>query len=180
MEILDAYVTGGPDRQAVLDIFEGEWSSKMPDDSGLVSTPGPAALFEDGRIDWLSRQIGGFAGKKVLELGPLEAGHTYMMHNGGADSIVAVEANSRSYLKSLCIKEIFDLHRARFVYADAAAYMAQEQGEYDLCVASGILYHMTKPVEFLEDIARMSQTALHLDPLLRSVVESQFSHVAAI
>jgi hypothetical protein len=158
MEILDAYVTSGPNPQTVLDIFKDEWSSKMPDGSGLRSTPGPAALFEDGRIDWLSGVIGGFQDKKILELGPLEAGHTYMMHKGGAKSITAIEANSRSYLKCLCVKEIFGLDRAGFVYADAQVYTSECTEDFDLCVASGILYHMTQPVEFIKNIARMSKT----------------------
>jgi hypothetical protein len=158
MEILDAYVDTGPNPQAIINIFNGEWSSKMPGKSGLTSLPGTAALFEDNRIDWLSSVIGGFQNKKILELGPLEAGHTYMMHNAGAKSITAIEANSRSYLKCLCIKEIFGLDRAKFVYADAMAYTAESSEQFDLCVASGILYHMIQPVEFIEHIARMSKT----------------------
>ncbi|MEF2074020.1 class I SAM-dependent methyltransferase [Consotaella aegiceratis] len=158
MEILDAYIDRAPDPQTILDIFTNEWSSKMPVESGLIATPGPAALFEDGRIDWLSKTIGGFANKRILELGPLEAGHTYMMHNGGAASITAIEANSRSYLKCLCIQQIFNLNRASFLYADAMAYADQCNEEFDLCVASGILYHMTAPVDFIRQIGRMSKT----------------------
>ena len=158
MDILDAYITQGPTPQTVLDIFQGEWSSKMPASSGLTTTPGPAALFEDARIDWLSQTIGGFSDKTVLELGPLEAGHTYMMHNGGARSLVVVEANSRSYLKCLCIQQIFELNRAKFLYADAMHYAAETTENFDVCVASGILYHMTSPVEFIANVARMSKT----------------------
>lgn len=158
MEILDAYVDTGPNPQAIIDIFNGEWSSKMPGKSGLTSLPGTAALFEDSRIDWLSSVIDGFQGKNILELGPLEAGHTYMMHNGGAKSMTVIEANSRSYLKCLCIKEIFGLKRADFIYADVMAYMRESSEQFDLCVASGILYHMTQPVEFIQNVARMSKT----------------------
>src|SRR4029078_11707063 len=106
----------------MVDVFKGEWSSKFPARSGLISTPGHAALFEDARIQWLSDSIGGFSGKRVLELGPVETGHTYMMHEGGAKSITAVEANSRSLLKCLCVKEVFNLDRAQFLYGDALAY----------------------------------------------------------
>lgn len=158
MDILDAYVTTAPSSQNVIDIFKDEWSSKFPLSSGVTATPGNAALFEDARIDWLSNTIGGFAGKSILELGPLEAAHTYMMHQAGAKSIVAVEANSRSYLKCLCVKEIFDLSRARFLYGDAMTYLSETSERFDVCVASGILYHMTHPIEFLRNIARVSDT----------------------
>ncbi|WP_339834366.1 class I SAM-dependent methyltransferase [uncultured Parvibaculum sp.] len=158
MEILDAYVTTPPDPQAVIDIFNGEWSSMMPEESGLVSTPGTAALFADARISWLADRIGGFDGKNILELGPLEAGHTFMMHNGNARAITAIESNSRSFLKCLCIKEIFNLHRAQFLYADALEYAAGADESFDLCVASGILYHMTHPIDLLQNLTRLSST----------------------
>jgi hypothetical protein len=54
MDILEAYVTAAPSDQAVIDIFDGQWSSKMPAGLGLASRPGNAALFEDARITWLS------------------------------------------------------------------------------------------------------------------------------
>ncbi|RWL82741.1 MAG: class I SAM-dependent methyltransferase [Mesorhizobium sp.] len=158
MDILDAYVTTAPSAQNVIDIFRDEWSSKFPTDTGVMATPGSAALFEDPRIEWLSNTIGGFAGKNILELGPLEAGHTYMMHGAGAKSIVAIEANSRSYLKCLCVKEIFNLNRAQFRYGDAMRYLSETSERFDVCVASGILYHMVDPVEFLRNIARVSDT----------------------
>ncbi len=171
MEILDAYTTQGPDPQTVLDIFKGEWSSKMPVGSGLTSAPGPAGLFEDGRIDWLSQTIGGFDGKKILELGPLEAAHTYMMHQAGAGSIVGIEANSRAYLKCLCIQQIFGLDRAKFLYADAMKYTVETEEKFDLCVASGILYHMSDPVQFINNVAlRSNQIYLwthYYDEILR-------------
>ncbi|RUU91868.1 MAG: class I SAM-dependent methyltransferase [Mesorhizobium sp.] len=158
MDILDAYVATSPSAQNAVDIFKDEWSSKFPASAGATTTPGSAALFEDPRIDWLSKTIGGFGSKRILELGPLEAGHTYMMHEAGAESILAVEANSRSYLKCLCVKEIFDLSRARFLYGDAMKYLSETSERFDVCVASGILYHMTHPIEFLGNIARVSDT----------------------
>jgi hypothetical protein len=158
MNILDAYVTAAPSDQAVIDIFKGEWSSKFPAKSDIITTPGTAMLFQDPRITWLSSLIGGFENKKILELGPLEAGHTYMMHEGGARSIISVEANSRSFLKCLCVKEILNLNRTRFLYGDAVEYMATCKEKFDLCVASGILYHMNRPIEFLRDIGRASNT----------------------
>ncbi|MES0204181.1 class I SAM-dependent methyltransferase [Mesorhizobium sp. LNHC209A00] len=156
MDILDAYVATAPNAQNVVDIFKDEWSSKFPTTAGATTSPGSAALFEDARIDWLSKTIGGFAGKRILELGPLEAGHTYMMHQAGAEAILAVEANSRSYLKCLCVKEMFDLSRARFLYGDAMKYLEETSERFDVCLASGILYHMTDPIEFLRNIARVS------------------------
>ena len=84
MNILDAYIIKAPNSQNMLDIFSGEWSSRLPAGSNLVTSPGHAALFDDPRIDWAAEILGGFAGKTCLELGPLEGGHSYMMQKMGA------------------------------------------------------------------------------------------------
>ena len=57
---------------------------------------GSSALFDDIRIKWLEAQLGSFAGQRVLDLGPLEGGHTCMMENAGA-SVVAIEGNQRPF-----------------------------------------------------------------------------------
>lgn len=153
LQVLKSYATAAPSRQSVIDIFKGEWSSTFPASTGLIATPGGSKLFEDDRITWLAELVRGFDGKKILELGSLEAGHTYMMHERGAKSVTAIEANSRSYLKCLCVKELFDLHRAHFLYGDAMAYTESCSERFDLCVASGILYHVRQPVEFLHSLS---------------------------
>lgn len=180
MEILDAYVATAPSAQNVVDIFKGEWSSRLPQGSGLFTSPATANLFDDARIKWVDENIGGFLGRSVLELGPLEAGHTYMMHAAGANSILAVESNSRAFLKCLCVKEIFNLYRAKFIYGDALEFAADAKGSFDICVASGILYHMVKPLEFIESITKLSN-ALFIwthyydhEIISRSAIKRQF------
>ena len=153
MDVKDFYVKGGPSPQAIVNIFAGEWSSNFPESSGVKTTPGGANLFDDARITWLSEKISGFGGLRILELGPLEAGHTYMMHERGAKSITSVEANMRSYMKCLCTKEIFGLERAHFLLGEAIAYTSASTQTFDLCVASGILYHMQSPIELLSNIS---------------------------
>lgn len=158
MDVLDQYVKSAPSNQSVVDIFRGEWSSKLPPELRAISTPGTAALFEDRRIDWLSTQIGGFRDKTILELGPLEAGHTYMMHKAGSKRIVAIEANTRSYLKCLCIREISNMDGVDFKLGDAAEFMRTCTETFDVCVASGILYHVLDPISFIGLLARMSRS----------------------
>lgn len=158
MHILDQYVLAAPTKQAIIDIFDGEWSSRLPAESGLVARPGTAVLFADPRIAWLSRRVGGFSGKRILELGPLEAGHTYMLHQGGAREIVAIEGNTRAFLKCLCIKELFGLERAHFLLGEIEAYLCDTQDRFELCVASGVLYHMKDPARFLQNVGRVSDT----------------------
>jgi len=156
MNILDAYITKEPSSQNILDIFSGEWSSRLPAGNNLVTAPGQAALFEDARIDWTAEMLGDFTGKTCLELGPLEGGHSYMMQKKGAKKIIAIEANSRAFLKCLCIKEIFELDKVEFKLGDFMPFLANDKSKYDLVFASGVLYHMEKPIELLRLISMVS------------------------
>ena len=152
-QILDQYVTTAPSQQAALDIFEGEWASMLPAPFTALRA-GSAGLFGDPRVAWGMQVLGGVDGKTVLELGPLEAGHTYMLEQGGAASIIAVEANTRAYLKCLIVKEVLGLQRARFLCGDFVEYLRAVQGTFDVCLASGVLYHMRDPVELIALLAR--------------------------
>ncbi len=155
---LSDFASETPSDQAIVDIFQGEWSSAFPSGSGLVTKPGHAALFSDHRIDAAEKYLGTFEGKSVCELGPLEGGHTYMMHRRGAKSIDAVEANKEAFLKCLCVKEIFGLSRTRFLLGDAIKFLETTPKAYDVVFASGILYHMVDPTRLLRAITEKSDS----------------------
>ncbi len=153
--ILDAYVTLPPSPQHALDIFAGEWASKLPPPLDHL-TAGSALLFDDARVEWAIERLGGVAGKRVLELGPLEGGHTYMLDRAGAAEVLAIEGNRRAYLKCLVVKELLGLRAARFVCGDFTAYLREPDRRFDVAFASGVLYHMVTPVELLASLAKVS------------------------
>jgi hypothetical protein len=142
--ILDLYSNNEPTPQSTIDIFKDEWSSKLPD--GLSA--GSADLFNVDRVMWPQTRFD-FSGKSVLELGPLEGGQTYALHNLGASIITAVEGNSRAFLKCLIVKELLALHRAHFLYGDIIKYLETTNSSFDIIFASGVLYHMTEPLKLL-------------------------------
>jgi len=157
--ILDEYVTTLPTAQNALDIFRAEWTSHLPpESSGLVA--GKMPLFQDARITWAINQLGGVEGCRVLELGPLEAGHTYMLEKMGASSVLAIESNTRAYLKCLIIKEVLNLQRAKFLLGDFITYLQQTTEQFDVCIASGVLYHMREPVELLYLLSKVSKKVM--------------------
>ena len=78
-------------------------------------------------------------GRTVLELGPLEAGHSYLLERLGAAEIVGIEANTRAYLRCLVVKEILGLGRARFLCGEFVSYLRTSDRRFDLAVASGVL-----------------------------------------
>ena len=83
--ILDQYVREAPAPQHALDIFKGDWWSSLPGELSRLQA-GQLPLFDDSRIHWAIEALGGVSGKRVLELGPLEGGHTYLLERAGAQS----------------------------------------------------------------------------------------------
>src|SRR5450432_4710677 len=159
MEITERYVAGAPKDQNAIDLFAGEWSSRFPANRPEL-TGGPAGLYEDERVLWAVEQLGGLKEKRVLELGPLEAGHSYMAEQLGAASVLAIEANTRAYFKCLIAKEIFGLRHTRFMLGDFSEYLRGSPvgPKFDVCIASGVLYHMRDPIALLEGIARHAES----------------------
>lgn len=155
--ILDSYLTTAPSPQNAVDIFAGEWSSTLPAPLTHVKA-GDVPLFKDDRVDWALDALGGVSGRTVLELGPLEGGHTYMLLNAGA-TVTAIEAQTRAYLKCLIAKELLGMTGARFLLGDFMAHLRDRPEHVDVCFAAGVLYHMRDPVE---TIALLGEVADHL------------------
>lgn len=132
--------------------FEGEWSSAVP---GLPS--GKAGLFDDGRIKWFEERLGGFAGRRVLELGPLEGGHTHMMTKRGAQ-VLAIESNRGAWIRCVVAKDALCMSGATFLLGDFRKYLEARPEHFDFVLASGVLYHMTDPVQMLENLAEIGQS----------------------
>lgn len=145
--ILDLYFTSSPSPQNALDIFKNEWSSKLPNDLEKFKA-GNSQLFDDDRIKWLISELGDVKDKTILELGPLEGGHTYMLEKNGA-AILAIEGNSKAFLKCLITKELLGLKKSRFLCGNFTEYLKTSKEKFDVCIASGVLYHMINPIELL-------------------------------
>lgn len=143
----DQFETRLPSVRNGLDIFKGKWISKVP-----CFGYGEAAVFEDGRLSLFDEAIGGFAGKRVIELGPLDGAHTFMMSAMGAAQILSIEANKDAFLRCLVLKEAFNIN-ARFLCGDFEKYLLARPPRVDVILASGVLYHMTQPLKLIEAMA---------------------------
>ena len=151
--ITDRYVREPPSAQTAIDLFDDTWTSSLPPRLGLHA--GSLPTFNDTRIKALLTHLDSIKGFKILELGPMEGGHTYMLHEAGA-SITAIESSSRSYLKCLVVKEILHLNRAHFHLGDFLPYLDTTRDRFDLVMASGVLYHTIDPLHLLEQIAKIT------------------------
>ncbi len=147
-KIEDRLILKNPTPQTALDIFKGTWLSSFPGEYSQYKA-GHIPLFDDSRIPESTKFLGPIEGKKFLDLGPLEGGQAYVLEKMGAQSVVSIEANSILYLKCLVAKEILGMQRVRFLCGDVVEFLKTTSEHFDICIASGILYHMTNPVELL-------------------------------
>ena len=135
-----------PNDHNSFDLFEGCWSTEIPNTYNTGGFKG----FNDERITWLLEEIGAIEGKSVLEFGPLEGGHTYMLEKAGAE-VTSIEGNHGAFLRCLTVKNFLGL-RSKFVLGDFSK-IDLSNSSFQLVVACGVLYHMADPVSLLKSIA---------------------------
>ena len=149
--IHDQFSNEFPSKSNAISIFSNEWASLLPRyGAGVIP------LFEDQRLHNIINMAGGLLDKKCLELGPLEGGHTYMMHNAGAPQITSIEANQRAFLKCLITKYLYD-YNANLILGDLSKYIEKCNVQYDFTCMLGILYHMENPFETIKNVTRISR-----------------------
>ena len=148
--IFDHYVTDVPSLQNAVDAIAG-WNHAFPPETGIRA--GHVHLYNDDRIRWCLEETGSIEGWRVLELGPLEGMHTYMLAQAGAGHVDAVEANTLAYLRCLVTQQVMKFGNATFLLGDFVKWMEADR-RYDLVLASGVLYHSADPIRLIELIAR--------------------------
>ncbi|MEL6217565.1 MAG: class I SAM-dependent methyltransferase [Pseudomonadota bacterium] len=149
-DLFDRYVEGPPSSQNAVDALPG-WCTALPKETGAVA--GALTLTQDNRIIWMLEALGSIDGWHILELGPLDGGHTAMLHGAGAGRIDAVEANKLAFLRCLVSKNLLGLDRATFHLGDVTQGLGSADKQFDLIVASGILYHLSDPGALLTALA---------------------------
>lgn len=113
----------------------------------------------DSRVPLAARYLGAdarFDDMEILELGPLEAGHSYSLEQLGAN-VAAVEANCEAYLKCLIVKELLGLKRVKFLLGDFCGFLQETDKTFDIIFASGVLYHMTEPLKLIELMSKRTK-----------------------
>lgn len=143
-----------PDHQNALDMLPG-WVSAMPSASGLSA--GHAPHFEDDRVLWAAEHLGGFEGKRILEIGPFEAYNTWQFEQLGAAEVLSVESSHLNFMRCLVVKNALGM-RATFQLGDGLKLMESSEDHFDAVWLSGILYHLTDPLALLKAASRITDT----------------------
>lgn len=150
----DRYVVTTPSLQNAIDAIPG-WTTSFPEEYGVVA--GALATYQDSRMHWAIECFGSLENRDVLELGPLDGGHTSTLERAGA-RVDAVEANQLAFMRCLVTKEILQLTRSRFWLGDFVKWLENTDKTYDLIIASGVLYHLADPLQLIELIARRTSS----------------------
>jgi hypothetical protein len=150
----DSYVDKEPSAQNAVDLIPG-WNAALPPEAGAQA--GSRNLYHDPRILWCLEQFGSVAGRKVLELGPLEGSHTYVLDRQAPSILHAIEANKLAFMRCVIVKNLLNLKHAQFFLGDFMRWLERPENDYDLIIASGVLYHVADPIRMLELIAKRTQ-----------------------
>ena len=101
----------------------------------------------------------GFQGKTIIDVGCLEGGFATEFARMGM-SATGVEVRESNYSNCLYVRDRVNLPNLKFVQGDAVDIA--KFGKFDVFFVSGLLYHLDKPRQFLEDVARNCGKALVL------------------
>lgn len=141
-----------PQAKNLVGIFEGSWKTDV-----IPNLVGSQNFSErDSRVSFVAANMaGGLAGKRILELGPFENYNTRQFVSMGAGHVTTVEASSANFVKGLLVNAIHDLHESVHpLFGDALEYLTTSEDHFDLIHASGILYHLSKPLELIEMMSK--------------------------
>lgn len=143
-ELADRYCRELPLDINSLRLFSGAWTTSVP---GFEEVTGDFAGFDDVRIHWLLSKVN-ISSRPVLEFGPLEGGHTYMLEKLGKADVTSIEGNIYSFIRCLIVKNALNL-RAKFILGDINSFLQYTTTNYDLITLSGVLYHQLMPENLL-------------------------------
>ena len=159
MADFNKFESRAPAAQNLIDIFAGKWASDFSRVYPGLNAGTVELFMTDPRVPLAAQFLGTngrLDGMDILELGPLEAGHTYSLEQLGAN-VTAVEANCEAYLKCLLVKELLELKRVKFLLGDFSGFLQETDRTFDIIFASGVLYHMSEPLKLIEQIGRRTK-----------------------
>ncbi len=110
--------------------------------------------FHDVRIEQFFKHFPNV--KTILELGSLEGGHTFQLANKAM--VLGLEGRQQNIEKALYMQTLLGIKNAKFILADLETEDLTSYGKFDAVMCCGILYHLPKPWNLLQQISRITDS----------------------
>ena len=138
----------------------GVWTIPDGGDDPSIA-PSTAVVLDQARGD-LSRM-------RILDVGCLEGGYAATFARLGAREVVGLEIRDVNLARCRFLQERLGLSNLSFVKGDAKTMSRDELGVFDLVFASGILYHLDDPFDFVRRCSELTTDMLLLDTHVASL-----------
>ncbi len=144
-EFRDRFITEFPSELNAFQMQKGSWKF----DYDILSIEEIIKnIYADGRPKFCADTFPGFKDFRIVEVGPSDGYNTAGLEFHGARKIVSVEGNVGAFLRCLIMKNAFNL-KTKFLLGDFLQNLHSPETVADLIYASGVLYHLVDPVDFL-------------------------------
>ncbi len=135
-------------------------------DDGTQTLPELGWLIEDSTLLHAVRRTlnliypQGLQGRSIVDCGCLEGGFTAEFARMGMQA-TGIEARENNFRNCMRVKDGTRLPNLRFVQDDVKNI--GNYGPFDAVFASGMLYHLDRPRQFLTDVARVCRRVIFLE-----------------
>jgi SAM-dependent methyltransferase len=123
----------------------------------IIHEPGPGSLGGRSTRALSAAKHLTISGQSVLDLGCKEGYNSLDFCDLGATKVLGVEARESFVQEALKEKAAGAYAQANFMLGDARSIDEAGIGSFDICLCSGLLYHMQDPVDLLARIGKISR-----------------------
>jgi len=126
----------------------GPWITRF--EIGGRSYGGPHSFDDDPRIRWFFEAFPDV--QTVLDLGSLEGGQSFQLAKRPGLRVLGVEGRPFNVDRARYVQKLLGVTNVRFVQADLERTPLASFGRFDAVFNSGLLYHLPRPWELLDQL----------------------------
>jgi SAM-dependent methyltransferase len=94
--------------------------------------------------------------RTILELGSLEGGQSFQLARTPGMKVLAIEGRADNLHRAQWVQKILGVDNITFVQGNLETIELEQYGPVDLVFCSGLLYHLPRPWELIEQIASIT------------------------
>ncbi len=132
-----------------------------------------ASYFFDPMVDLFG---GTLHGKRVLDLGCNAGWWSLRAVESGADYVLGIEGRRMHVDQANLVFEAKDVSRKRYDFVEANLFDLDLRsfGQFDVVLCLGLLYHISKPMELMEQVSAVNTDLIIIDTVVSKGKDSYF------